>query len=201
MEIEETFSSLNEIQTVFEKDKMTWRISIDDEEDEREKEEIKDKRRKENKKKCETKKIKIESLKSVSFSTDADKEEIEKWEQELPDIEENGNENENGETGESGEADESGRENEITGFDEGNILEDEKIKIENAAIVYFDLFKNKRYVKTLIFQKEEDGEKEEEQKEEQEEEQKEEQEKEQKEEKIKNEKRYRLIGFCEAPMH
>ena len=48
MEIEETFSSLNEIQTVFEKDKMTWRISIDDEEDEREKKEIKEKLRKEN---------------------------------------------------------------------------------------------------------------------------------------------------------
>lgn len=162
MEIEETFSSLKEIQTILEKEGMTWRISIDEDETD---EEIDDEIENGNNK---TEKPKINDLKNVSFSADAGKEEIKKWEEELPDVEEN----ENDKTDEN-----EINENQMSEFNNGNVIEDEEIKkakIEDASIIYFDLLKNKKYIKTLIFQKEEET--------------------------LKKEKRYCLIGFCEAPM-
>ncbi len=135
MEIDETFSSLEEIQSLLEKDGMTWRISVDD--DDIEEEEI-----------CRSKIV----LESASFSAEADAVEIKKWEAELPDEKEEENDE----------------------FFEEEIPADEiqKTALENAEVIYFDLFKNKTYVKTLIFCPENET----------------------------GDRIYRLIGFCEAPM-
>ena len=135
MEIDETFSSLEEIQSLLEKDGMTWRISVDD--DDIEEEEV-----------CRSKII----LESASFSADADAGEIEKWEAELPEIDE--------------------KDNDET-FEENISAEEiQKTALENAEVIYFDIFKKKTYVKTLIFCRENET----------------------------GSKMYRLIGFCEAPM-
>ena len=157
MEIDETFNSLEEIQTLLEKDGMTWRISADDdfmdEIDDDIEEGIKD----------PTSKIDFES---ASFSADADDCDIEKWEAELPDIAEGIEEESADEETES-----------------GNVIQ--KTAFEKEKVIYFDLFKKKAYVKTLIFQTEEGGE---------------ESKEEGKEKDGSGSRVYRLIGFCEAPM-
>lgn len=135
MEIDETFSSLEEIQSLLEKDGMTWRISVDD--DAIEEEEV-----------CRSKII----LESASFSADADAVEIEKWEAELPDEKEEDSEER---------------------FEENSsAAEIQKTVLENAEVIYFDLFKKKTYVKTLIFCPENET----------------------------GTRIYRFVGFCEAPM-
>ncbi|MDL2261167.1 hypothetical protein LJC08_02925 [Methanimicrococcus sp. OttesenSCG-928-J09] len=128
MEIDETFSSLEEIQKILEAEGLTWRISIDD--DDIEEEEI-----------CASKNV----LEFASFSADADQKEVEKWEADLPDI------------------DEKEETDELENFNdqptETKLTSEEKWKtaLENAVVVYFDTFLKKSYTKTLIFQKE-DGE-------------------------------------------
>ncbi|MDR0768017.1 MAG: hypothetical protein LBE57_06245 [Methanosarcinales archaeon] len=128
MEIDETFSSLEEIQTLLEKDGMTWRISVDDSMDDMENDDSI-----ENDATCHSKII----LESASFSADADTYEIEKWEAELPDVEEG-----------DGEAESFGEETKNTAS---------KTALEKAEVIYFDLFKKKTYTKTLIFQSDEEN--------------------------------------------
>lgn len=129
MEIDEKFSSLEEIETLLEKEGLTWRAAFDEDENEEEieTEEI------------EQKKIIFEN---VSFSADADTAEIEKWEAELPEID---------------EKDEKENPEEL--FEE-KTSSDENLKnaFERASVIYFDLFKKKTYTKTLIFQTEDDEE-------------------------------------------
>ncbi|MDV0444810.1 hypothetical protein MmiAt1_03530 [Methanimicrococcus sp. At1] len=134
MEIEEIFSSLEEIQTILEKDGLTWRMAAD--EDEADEEDG-----------CGSK----IDLGAASFSADADEIEIEKWETELPDIDENGEE-------EDEEKSEGDDEEEEKGLSEDSA--ENRIKesmIENADVIYFDTFKKRTYAKTFIFQKEEEN--------------------------------------------
>ena len=150
MEIDETFNSLEEVQMLLEKDGMTWRISIDDdiEDDSIEAEDVKE----------AAASLSKVSLESVSFSADADTHDIEKWEAELPDS-----------------VEEEECSDEETAIEAENLIQ--KASFEKAKVIYFDLFKKKAYVKTLIFQTEGGEEKEE-----------------------GGGRIYRLIGFCEAPM-
>jgi hypothetical protein len=139
MEIDETFSSLEEIEARLEKDGMTWRISVD--------EDIGEEDGHSN--------IRLDSADAVSFATDADALEIEKWEAELPDEKEEDEE----------DKDELFEENILSG-------RIPKADIEAADVVYFDIFKKKTYMKTLIFCPEKES----------------------------GAKIYRLVGFCEAPI-
>jgi hypothetical protein len=156
MEIDETFTTLEEIRSVLEKDGLTCRISADDESE------------------FEDETIIDHPLKSDKFlfSSDADENEIEKWESELPDIDENEAADEDEE--DFGEDDfEEEDSDAVTKTPLGK--SDDEMRFENyehADVVYFDTFKKRTYVKTYIFQKEiETG-------------------------KIL----YRLVGFCEAPL-
>lgn len=135
MEIDETFTSLEEIQSLLERDGMTWRISVDEDEIE-EPEEENEEGEGGDKEVCRSKIV----LESASFSAEADAVEIEKWEAELPDIDEK----EEKETPEMFEEKQSTDEIQKTAF-------------ENASVIYFDLFKKKTYTKTLIFQTEEEN--------------------------------------------
>ncbi|WNY27969.1 hypothetical protein MmiEs2_01480 [Methanimicrococcus stummii] len=143
MEIDDVFLSLEEIQTILENDGCTWRIAADDDDIEEEDD-------------CD---LKID-LKTASFSADADTTEIEKWEAELPDSDENNEDEENEKENQGETVSKSGNETNLSD------------QFENAAVIYFDIFKKRTYTQTLIFQKEDE-----------------------------NGKRiYRLIGFCDAPM-
>lgn len=135
MEIEDVFSSLQEIQALLEKDGFLWRLSADED----------------NEKEPEDAATTAVVLKSMSFSADAEPEEIRKWEEEVPDMPE------------------EAEKEEEAGFQE----EEERLHpSKNAVVFYFDLYKKKTYVRTLIFQKE----------------------------LISDAEKYRLIGYCEAPM-
>ena len=149
MEIEKMFSTIEEIKAEIEKEGFTFRYSFDEDEEE------------ENLP-FETQKQTISSDR-MTFAVDSDPAEIEKWEAALPDI------------------DDEEEPEEINGSENvpGEIKEQQKQQIQtektpkNAAVLYFDLFKKRTYIKTLIFQKDETETK---------------------------ETIYCLVGFCEAPM-
>ena len=134
MEIDETFTTLEEIQSVLEKDGLTCRISVDDESD-FEDETIIDRSQKSDK---------------FSFSSDADENEIEKWESELPDLDEN-------EAADEDEDDFEEEDSDAVTKTQPHGKSDGEKHFENyghAGVVYFDTFKKRTYVKTYIFQKE-----------------------------------------------
>ncbi|MCL2549370.1 MAG: hypothetical protein FWE78_00205 [Methanimicrococcus sp.] len=145
MEIEETFSNLEEIKNRLEKEGFTFRISFDetDEDDD----------------------VSLIDVETADFAVEADPKKIEKWEAELPDNDDFEDENDDDgfedETSGDGFKDETG--NDGFGGENGD---------GEPEVVYFDLFKKKVYLKTLIFQKEDEA----------------------------GGKIYKLIGFCEAPM-
>ncbi|WNY24287.1 hypothetical protein MmiHf6_16170 [Methanimicrococcus hongohii] len=180
MEIDETFSSIEEIQTLLEKEGMTWRISVDEinddinaDTDDDIDDEIDDGIDGiENDGACSSKIV----LESVSFSADADTIEIEKWEAELPDIDEK-------EENESNESEE---------FEENDLRNNSENDFEKAEVIYFDLFKKKTYTKTLIFQTEDENESNLGSKSDGNPDNR----------SVENagKRIYRLIGFCEAPM-
>jgi len=159
MKIEETFSNLEEIRNRLEKEGFVCRISFDETDEDVD--------------------FNLNDIEMADFVAEANPKEVEKWEAELPDSDEKE------ETG-KGENEKEENEKEKTEKEENEREETEKNETDwnrfqtgpaqenpvNAEVVYFDLFKKKAYVKTLIFQKEE-------------------------EEGIKV---YKLIGFCEAPM-
>ena len=134
MEIDEVFSSIEEIQAVFEKEEITWRISTDDA-DEINEIDIEINAGIESGKKCSK-----DKADDFSFSSEADAAEIEKWEAELPDIDEN----------------EALEENFDENIEECNCNQagSSSQNYENADVLYFDTFKKKAYSKTYIFQKE-----------------------------------------------
>ena len=167
MEIDETFLSLDEIKKTLEAEGFTYKISFDGNENEEDSETEEDSKTEngiEISEKGEDGKI-FEKGKKADFSTDADPEEIKKWEMELPDIEEDEREEDEREKDE--------REEDEREENEKQCLEKHPLKsINNAAVIYFDVFKKKSYTKTFIFQKE-----------------------------VENSNSiYRLVGFCEAPM-
>ena len=172
MEIDETFLSLEEIKRTLEAEGFTYKISFDGneiEEDGETEEDNKTENGIEISEKGEDGKI-FGKGKKTDFSTDADPEEIRKWEMELPDIEENEKEEDEKEENE-GEDDE--REENEGGENEKQCLEKHPLKsIDNATVIFFDVFKKKSYTKTFIFQKEGEN----------------------------DNSLYRLVGFCEAPM-
>ena len=147
MEIENTFSTIEEIKTEIEKEGFTFRFSFDEEEEME-------------KQTPDNEKYEMVQSGSMTFATESDPEEIEKWEAALPDIESE-DETEDPDLPDAEETDKQTREE-----------EDGKTP-KNAAVLYFDLFKKRAYVKTLIFQKEETE---------------------------TGELIYILVGFCEAPM-
>lgn len=132
MEIEDTFSNLEEIKQKLEEKGFACRMAADDAD--------------------EAEEDGTDNIETGDFVAGADSAEIERWEAELPDI------------GGKDEAEEDDVREETT-VSEINGLED-------ADVIYCDLFKKETYVKTFIFQKEEEA----------------------------GKKSYRLVGFCEAPM-
>jgi len=150
MEIEKAFSTIEEIKAEIEKEGFTFRFSFDEEEDETEKNPT------------VNEKYEIVQANSMIFATESDPEEIEKWEAALQDIDD-----EEEEEAENAYQPNPGNESEKKPINEN------ETKPENATVLYFDLFKKRTYVKTLIFQKEEAE---------------------------TGETIYLLVGFCEAPM-
>ena len=139
MEIEKTFSTIEEIKAEIEKEGFTFRFSFDeDDESENQPSEIKKQ---------------VISSDRMTFAVESDPAEIEKWEAALPDIEDDENE------------------------DTKEPQEEQQVQpgrnATNATVLYFDLFKKRTYIKTLIFQKDE---------------------------RETRERIYCLVGFCEAPM-
>ena len=145
MEIDETFTSIEEIKSVLEKDGFTCRISADIDDDMDDDSDFEDEK---------TNGLQSETD-DFSFSSEADEKEIEKWEAELPDLDENEAADEE-ENYDEVENDCDASENSQSGGDSGDGRSCENY--ENADVVYFDTFKKRSYVKTYIFQKEiEDG--------------------------------------------
>ena len=139
MEIEKTFSTIEEIKAEIEKEGFTFRFSFDeDDENENQPSEIKKQ---------------VISSDRMTFAIESDPAEIEKWEAALPDIDDDETED-------------------IKEPQEEQQIQTEK-NPKNAIVLYFDLFKKRTYVKTLIFQKEE---------------------------REAGDMIYSLVGFCEAPM-
>ena len=165
MEIEKVFSTIEEIKAEIEKEGFTFRFSFDENEDETEKQNH------------ENEKKNILSSDSMTFATESDPEEIEKWEAALPDIDEDEDEfeNENGCENKNGCENENGSEDETRNMSRPSLEKESENKkeSESAAVLYFDLFKKGTYVKTLIFQREENE---------------------------LGSREYLLVGFCEAPM-
>jgi len=158
MEIEKAFSTIEEIKAEIEKEGFTFRFSFDEEEDETEKNPT------------VNEKYEILQANSMIFATESDPEEIEKWEAALQDIDD-----EEEEEAENAYQPNPGNESEKKPINESEKKpkNENETKPENATVLYFDLFKKRTYVKTLIFQKEEAE---------------------------TGETIYLLVGFCEAPM-
>jgi len=148
IEIEETFSNLEEIKKKLEEGGFVCRISFDeaDEDDD----------------------FDSADFEVMDFAAEADPKEIEMLEAELAgdDDKDEAAENEAAEN----ETDDELKEHETVGGVSQNGQGTKNLN--DAEVVYFDLFKKKVYTKTLIFQKEEE----------------------------EGSKTYKLIGFCEAPM-
>jgi len=163
MEIEKVFSTIEEIKAEIEKEGFTFRFSFDENEDETEKQIH------------ENEKKNILSSDSMTFATESDPGEIEKWEAALPDIDEDEDECENEKDCEDENRSENGSEDETRDMNRPSSEKESENKkeSESAAVLYFDLFKKGTYVKTLIFQREEAE---------------------------SGNRVYLLVGFCEAPM-
>jgi len=129
--------------------------------------------------------VSLEDIETTDFAAEADPKKIEKWEAELPD--DNDFECDPDDKPDDDEPDDD--EPDTDGPNAHDLEDEKKITEKNedwnraqnepgrkntddAEVVYFDLFKKKVYLKTLIFQREEEADRE----------------------------IYKLIGFCEAPM-
>ncbi|WNY27445.1 hypothetical protein [Methanolapillus ohkumae] len=149
MEIEDSFCSLDEIADLLSAGGFSFRTGFDDDFDDMG-DDFEDKnemfRTGLNKNTADT------QLSAAQFSVELSPEEIQRLELELPepDSEKNDEEEEN----EENEWNENSDEKYLENFEKFNASSFQK-ELEAAEIVYFDLFKSKRYVKTLIFQKEE----------------------------------------------
>jgi len=138
MEIDDTFSNLEEIKNRLEEEGFVCRISFDeaDEDDDTD----------------------LTDVETTDFAAEADPKKIEMWEAELPDDDfedENDNDFEDGPDDE-----EAGKKEEAKKAKTDRIMaqnESGPEKTDDAEVVYFDLFKKKVYSKTLIFQREEEA--------------------------------------------
>jgi len=141
MEIDDTFSDLEEIEKQLEKEGFVFRISFDeaDEDDD----------------------VSLTDVETVDFAAEADPEKIKKWEAELPDDDDFDDEIDNDSDDDFGDNTDDGNDIKKEETEEnktGRTVSQKEIGLKNpddAEVIYFDLFKKKIYSKTLIFQKEE----------------------------------------------
>ena len=146
MEIDDTFSDLEEIEKQLEKEGFVFRISFDeaDEDDD----------------------VSPTDVETADFAAEADPEKIKKWEAELPDDDDIDDETDNDsdddfddETDDKTDDGNDIKKEETEENKTGRNVSQKEVGLKNpddAEVVYFDLFKKKIYSKTLIFQKEEE---------------------------------------------
>ncbi|WNY25365.1 hypothetical protein [Methanolapillus millepedarum] len=165
MEIDDSFSSPEEIMDILSKEGLTFKIGFDDEDfDDDDLTDSDFETNSENQSECFT----SNSLSNALFSVEMSPEELNRLELILEDAEDDSEEFDEREcaAGEEQEHEQS--------FIQKSESDADKFRKEfkDADIIYFDLFKSKRYVKTLIFQREND----------------------------RGRNTYCLVGDCEAPM-